>query len=213
MLKTRIKAGSITNLTDARYFAAWGVEWLGFNVSEGHENYMPATDIVTIKDWVDGVKIVGEFDLLDLKQFYDHEAVVGMDGIQFGQFTDIDLVRQLPSSVFRIQEFVFEHEQQLEQVGDWMMERKNDVHLFLLNFLKNGFSWASLSADSRKYLAQLSRRHPLLLSIEMSSENIVQILEEVNPNGFELKGGEEEKIGYKSFDDIDELFEAIELLV
>ena len=58
MLKTKIKANSITNLTDARYFAAWEVEWLGFNLNPGES--IALQQVPAIKDWVDGVKIVGE---------------------------------------------------------------------------------------------------------------------------------------------------------
>ena len=51
--------GSITNLTDARYFSAWEVEWLGFNLSQGEENAISPLQVAAMREWVEGPKIVG----------------------------------------------------------------------------------------------------------------------------------------------------------
>ena len=61
MLKINVKASQITNLTDARYFAAWEVKWLGFNFDSGSEHYILPQNMKAIKEWVEGVKLVGEF--------------------------------------------------------------------------------------------------------------------------------------------------------
>ena len=61
MLKVKVKAGSITNLTDARYFAAREAEWLSFPLGEGAGMIEPIK-VKAIAEWVDGVKIVGEFN-------------------------------------------------------------------------------------------------------------------------------------------------------
>ena len=42
---------------------------------------------------------------------------------------------------------------------------------------------------------------------------MAEILEIPNLQGINVKGGEEEKVGVKSFDELDEIFEAIEILV
>ena len=49
MLKTKVKASSITNLTDARYFAAWGVNWLGFDLRQGSDTYVQPQLVHAIK--------------------------------------------------------------------------------------------------------------------------------------------------------------------
>ena len=40
MLKKRVKAGSVTHLTDARYFAAWDVEFIGFCFDPESSDYI-----------------------------------------------------------------------------------------------------------------------------------------------------------------------------
>jgi hypothetical protein len=54
MLKTKVKVSSIENLSDARYCAGMGVEWLGFPLA------MPLEKFAEIRNWLAGVQIVGE---------------------------------------------------------------------------------------------------------------------------------------------------------
>jgi phosphoribosylanthranilate isomerase len=59
-LKTIVKVGNITNLSDARYCAGMGAEMLGFQVVEGHEHYISPKAFQEIRGWVTGPKIVAE---------------------------------------------------------------------------------------------------------------------------------------------------------
>ena len=59
-LKTFVKVGNITNLSDARYCAGMGVDMLVFKVIAGQENYIPAKTYQEIRGWVSGPKIVAE---------------------------------------------------------------------------------------------------------------------------------------------------------
>ncbi len=54
-LKTKVKAGNITNLSDARYCAGMGVDWLGFPL----HTVNPVT-FKEITDWVAGPEFVLE---------------------------------------------------------------------------------------------------------------------------------------------------------
>ena len=59
-LKTLVKVGSITNLTDARYCAGMEVDILGFRAIEGQEGYIPPQKFQEIRGWINGPKIVAE---------------------------------------------------------------------------------------------------------------------------------------------------------
>lgn len=59
-LKTTVKVGNITNLSDARYCAGMGVNMLGFNVSPGTPNYMKPQLFQEIRGWITGPKVVAE---------------------------------------------------------------------------------------------------------------------------------------------------------
>ena len=55
MLKTKVKVSAIENLSDARYCAGMGVEWLGFSMTD-----VPLDKFNEIRNWLSGVQIVGE---------------------------------------------------------------------------------------------------------------------------------------------------------
>ncbi|MDH4090073.1 MAG: hypothetical protein OEV24_06385 [Cyclobacteriaceae bacterium] len=59
-LRTVVKVGSVTNLSDARYCAGMGVDMLGFNVQKGQENYVPPKQFQEIRGWVTGPLVVAE---------------------------------------------------------------------------------------------------------------------------------------------------------
>lgn len=59
-LKTLVKIGGITNLSDARYCAGMGVDMLGFCVIQGHPNYISPDSFQQIRGWISGPLIVAE---------------------------------------------------------------------------------------------------------------------------------------------------------
>jgi phosphoribosylanthranilate isomerase len=59
-LKTVVKVGNISNLSDARYCSGMGVDLLGFRVLEGQQNYISPKLFQEIRGWVSGPKVVAE---------------------------------------------------------------------------------------------------------------------------------------------------------
>ena len=60
MLRTKVKISAVTNLSDARYCAGMGVEWIGFSMDT-----VPAEKYGEIRGWLAGVQVVGETDAPD----------------------------------------------------------------------------------------------------------------------------------------------------
>jgi len=59
-LKTFVKVGCVTNLSDARYCAGMGVDLLGFRVVEGQEHYIKPSQFQEIRGWITGPLVVAE---------------------------------------------------------------------------------------------------------------------------------------------------------
>lgn len=216
MLKTKVKASSITNLTDARYFAAWEVEWLGFNFDPPSENYIPPRSMKAIKGWVDGVKIVGEFSTANAQEIAEAIQLLELDTVQLSPFTRAEDIPNLSISVPIIQEIIIEPNQKPEEIKELLDSYKGLVQSYLINFDKNGISWKSILDGqfwSTSFLSSLCETFPCIISIDVEAEDLSQMLEKIQPEGLNLVGGEEEKTGFKSFDQLDEIFEALEILV
>ncbi|TXB62021.1 phosphoribosylanthranilate isomerase [Phaeodactylibacter luteus] len=212
MLKTKIKASSITNLTDARYFAAWEAEWLGFNLDPGTENYVSPATVQAMKEWVDGVKIVGEFNQQEARDILTSVDILGLDAVQLGTFASLETLQALHAKeVPVLQELVVEEWSDLSALATQMEARSGLAAYFLLDFAKNGLSWAAAKSNVLAELRQLAEDFPLLLNLPFPASEVEEVLEQTGAAGFSVQGGEEEKVGFKSFDELDDLFEALEV--
>ena len=215
MLKTKVKASSITNLTDARYFAAWEVEWLGFNLDANAEDYINPVTAKAIKEWVDGVKIVGEFGLADANAILDTANAMELDAIQLGPFADVATANALAGQAL-LKEFIIDQETNPNALAVVLAAFAPYCQTFILNFDKNGISWSDLqkgTAFTVAHLQQLCEEYPILVSIKVESSQLNNLLETIRPLGLNVIGGEEEAVGVKSFDELDDLFETIEILI
>ena len=211
MLKTKIKASNISNLTDARYYAAWYVDWLGFDL-RSTENTLSLAEVKAIKEWIEGPVIVGEIELLDFDKAKEIINFLELEAIQVGMYTPIAQLQSLQDYTI-IKEVVIESDMKASDLEAHLREYFDVVSYFLLDFEKNGINWQQikegtlLSVDLLKAICQ---RQEVLLSINCKLTEIENILDSVQPYGLNVRGGIEEKVGFKSFDEVDEIFEILE---
>lgn len=199
-----VKASHITNLTDARYFAAREVDFLGFNLEENTEGYLDPMYMKAIREWVEGPKMVGEFSTASFNYVREAAAFLGLDAVQVpasahaewttldgltviatidGNTTDIDLL--LAQSAPFVAYFLLDI--------STVMDSETGV-------LPDVAAWEKRCAD-----------YPVLLHANLSPALWPVMLEHLQPAGFNLVGGEEERVGVKSFDEIEAIFDALDL--
>lgn len=215
MLKTKVKASSITNLTDARYFAAWDVEWLGFDLNQGSENAIPLQNIKAIKEWVDGVKIAGEFSLQNTADIQAAVELLSLDTVQANMSLPLEELIDLHEHEI-IKEVVIEKTITEIDLQDYLTDYAPYATTFLLDFTKNGWTWAELKTAKNitlEYLKATCREQQIIIGLDFTAEIVEEVLETLHPYGINVRGGLEEKVGYKSFDELDEVFEVLEIFV
>lgn len=214
MLKTKVKAGAVTNLTDARYFAAREVEWLGFDCSAGSDTYLSPPQIMAIQEWVDGVKFVGEFNIESLEVIQSAVNELHLDAVQLGMAASLQTIRDLSFSVPVIREIVPDYYHSDEDLKEQFTQSPEGVAYFILNLEKNGFTWDDLRENSPFSLAtiqEICTQYPVLLALNYQPQQIGPILDTLPLKGLHLSGGTEEKVGFKSFDDLDALLDLLEI--
>jgi phosphoribosylanthranilate isomerase len=210
-----IKASEIGNLTDARYFSAMGVHWLGFMLDPGQASAINATQLLAIREWLSGPKIVAELGAMsDAETLQQAIEVLKVDALQVGQFTDIENVKKLSGQVGFILEQVPESLENLSDLEFAWREWADLTEFFLLDLGKNGFSWTDIknNAAALATLKELCANFQLMLSLSFEAEQLTEIINTLNPYGISLKGGAEEKVGVKSFEELDVFFENLEAL-
>lgn len=216
MLKKKVKASAITNLTDARYFAAWEVEWMGFNLSPGEDTFISPTEVLAIKEWVEGPNIVGEFSLSSAEEIELLARDLELHAIQVGMATPLETLLELETTLPIIKEVVVEKGMTAANLESLMQDFAPQVQFFLLDFSKNGWvfqDWEQDAEISRSFMQQLLGQYPVILAMDLSPEELEALLAELPLAGLALRGGAEEKVGYKSYDELDEVLEELEELI
>lgn len=208
----KLKASGISNLTDARYFAAWNVEWVGFCLEIGHPDYVSPKDIQEIKGWLVGPQIVGEFgvgqSLVEIKEAIE---LLQLDAVQLSPFAAENLATQI-KEVPVIKEWVLDDLDAMEAFGNACQSLSKEVDYYLLDLQKSGIDWNTLKNNeaATELLKVLCQQYAIILGIDCAANELQNCIETINPHGLNLKGGAEEKVGMKSFDDLDEVFDVLD---
>jgi len=192
MLKTKIIAADLQNLTDARYFAAWLVEYMSYNLSN------PDTDLAKVKeimDWVEGPISVAQYTgLEDTNGINAQLEALSIDHLLLGPYASDDLI----NSDWQVLQTVL-----LDEEIDSLRSDRTYV-------AQSNQSFSDFTAEKKKTLGELCSSHSIYLDCGFVAGDIDEILN-LGITGLVLRGGEEEKVGVKSYEDLDKIFEALEL--
>lgn len=209
MLKFPIKATRVNNLTDARYFAALEVNWLGFDLNQGTPDFVDPSLVKAIAEWVSGPLITGEFDWQETNDLADAINLLGLQAIQVGPLVDVqELAKKTDASIIRV--FVVDQKNNLAGLDAFIAESKDAVENFLIDFEKNGISFLDLSTGHLDQLRKLGTDHDLIFNFKNFELQHVDQFQKLLPDcGLQLAGGDEEKVGLKSFDELDQIMDLI----
>ncbi len=195
MPKIKIKASSIANLTDARYFAAMLVDYLGFQLDLSHDQRISPEEFHGIKAWVEGPQIVAQVgktpaDLL--------QEVCSTD--------DYDLVScALDNTAYPDPETIYTYTPpSLHELAHQAFIKGRIYQLDL-----------SLLDEQQVYgghlLTELCAEHRLFISAPHHEDRIRQLITDIQPYGISVQGGAEEKVGFKSYEELDVFFDQLEI--
>jgi phosphoribosylanthranilate isomerase len=188
-LKTTVKVGSITSLSEARYCAGMGVDLLGFPVGDGGLKPEQYRQMI---EWVAGPELVLEVThsrTLDLQYITDnypgHYIGIGRAQLDWLSNTKLNFILTIEPSDW------------VSLYGD-LMGRENLKYIELLGATKNDV--ASVRAISSQF--------PVLLNIAAADALDEGLM--MNTKGISLTGSDEEKPGMKDYGHVAEVLEALE---
>ncbi len=199
-----IKASRITNLTDARYFAAREVAYLGFCLEEKSAHFIEPAQMRAIREWVTGPRIVGEFDCFTAAEVREAAAFFSLDAVQVGC---LDLLPALEGLEVLLRVGPVEGP---DALSPFLKEQRGHPPAFYTVEMTPQAAWAALNdADLAQAWRAVGERLPLLLEAPLPTDAFSALLSVVQPAGFSISGSAEERPGVKSFDEVDALFEAL----
>ncbi|TAH26018.1 MAG: hypothetical protein EAZ07_04810 [Cytophagales bacterium] len=193
-----VKINAVNNLSDARYCAGMGVNMLGFCVDPNSDSQIDLKKINAIIQWVSGVSIVFEFDTVNQEIFDIVSQEIQPDYIEVCTIENWESIIGLGVSVI--------HRIDALQNKSYKETAKDSPASYLLI---EGLNENEILVQA-EFFNRLSESKKILLAGNINAQNIERIIEIAKPWGIAITGGEEEKPGYKTFDEMADLLEKLE---
>ena len=196
-LRSLVKISSVNNLSDARYTAGMGVELMGFNLDTESEQRVSPEEFHAITSWISGVKLVGEVDSITQHQLAELMKEYPVDYIQVVGSKSIEIEKSPLPVIVKIdrpdQEHITRIFNQFGQLPAWYLLEPSEP------FMDDQLTWCMEQASF----------YPIILGSNIKLENLDQLLD-AGFGGISLRGGNEIRPGYKDFDELADILEALE---
>ena len=178
MLSRKIIASNIRNLTDARYFAAWMVDYMSFDISANTQSFIGPSNITEIINWLEGPAFIGNFsDHLNLEFLVENVKQLNLRGI-------------ITNHKEIAEQWNFENGELFYSVTDFELVKNLDTKIITKPSSVESF----INAGHEVYIDSRYFELELLESLGKRT-------------GLCLEGGEEIKTGLKNFDELDDILE------
>lgn len=193
---------SVNNLSDARYAAGMGVDMMGFEVEPGAERYVSPELFKAITSWLSGIQTVVEVTVLTPELFSTIQEQYQPDLIQFEKIEGVNA--EALSSYACIQKINFEKGKEKKSLED--IENQLITNYSYILFELNDWSDWRLHTD---FLSKLNEENSILWGLPIEKEDVATI-QELELTGISLKGGDEQRPGWKDLDQLIDILEALE---
>ncbi len=189
---------SVNNLSDARYAAGMGVDLMSFEVEEGTERYVSPDLYKAITSWLSGIKTVASVSILNpstmatIQEFYQpdfiqFESIEGISHHDLSAIASIQKITLSPDNIQTIDTQIFEEASYVFlEASDWNDWRTEHANISRINNLQN-----------------------ILWALPVEKED-VELIHSLNLKGIALKGGDEQRPGWKDLDQLIDILEALE---
>ena len=194
MLKTKVKVSAIENLSDARYCAGMGVEWLGFSMTD-----VPLDKFNEIRNWLSGVQIVGEAFNCSEDQIIALCEAYQPDVVEISSSTQLEKIKHLT----------------LPKILRVNLDSDNLPALFVSagpyvkQFLLVGNDQESLMGMEAS-VEIWAAKYPVLVGLDIPEEDLEEWIEQSSILGIGLQAGKEERPGFRDFTDLMSILEKLE---
>jgi phosphoribosylanthranilate isomerase len=192
-----VKISGVFNLTDARFYAAAGADFIGFCIDEQHTHFCDLPRIKEIVSWLEGPSYVLEtYVELDEDKIDFYLQETGIRSIHTGPNTTSISKKYDDLTIFRE-----------VNLSDWNNLETAAGQYLVLSSQK---SVADILTDDIDLLTRLCLSYTCFLDLPwQNSSDVEAILSVVTPVGLVFHGSAEEKTGLKNFDWMEEVFEML----
>lgn len=186
-LVTKVKAANITNLSDARYCAGMGVDWIGFPVKE-----IDPTRFAEITGWLSGPQWVIELNEQPWPSLEDYPAQIWQCAS-----SDFNLALALSGKLM-----VQLQAQEWLQVSTFLKKHTDRIEAVILTGISGG-------EKAKRLIAEIAEYIPVLVDMNSIEATLAEIM--LWPvEGIQLHGSSEERPGLKDYSQLADVLEQLE---
>lgn len=192
----QIKLGSVNNLSDARYAAAVGINYIGFCFNPAQPGFVPPIKAKEIIDWTSGSHIVGEFGEQEIEEIQTIAELLDIDILELEnqmlpdelQVFDLPIIKKIDLSQFT--------ESMFKQFCTAYAGKVQAFHFY---------NWEHLFSNHPVLVDEVKEQ--VFLELQSNTPNWKTLLAQIKPFGIHLQGENEEKTGIRDFDELNQLLE------
>ena len=186
----------INNLSDARYCAGMGADKLTFILDPALPGYLDTKTMKELAGWIAGVELIGEFDQLSAHEINAISADCALDAVLLHTPRSRAELAEIAPPVY------------IELGVDFLdaAQPLPDSLLGLVVELPD-----SASAETLAVLRQIASERPLWLGPGLLPERARDLAAQLPLAGLSFPSGDEVKPGLRDFDQLEAVFEALEI--
>ncbi|WP_167856276.1 beta/alpha barrel domain-containing protein [Hymenobacter metallicola] len=204
-LITSVLVRGINNLSDARYCAGMGADYLTFRLDPALPGFLEPAAVQELSGWVAGVQLVGEFDTLSIPEINALATACGLHYVLMHRRRTPEELAQLTIPALKLIKWI------PDMVAEDVEKRFRDQQPHVAGFVLAQAPTEPLSAMQRAQLTQQARTYKLWLGMSFTGgQTVRQFIQEVQPLGIVLEGGQEIKPGLRDFSEMEAVFEQLE---
>ena len=197
---SNIKISNVTNLSDARYAAAVGINYIGFCFDSESTNYIAPIKAKEMIDWITGSHIVAEFGNQSLDEIKDISELLNVDVIELNNTILPDELPSLEKAIIKKIDISIYN---LTQLNTELQAYKNYCDAFHL------FTTLNNLTIPENDLINICANYKIIWGLPITSSSVLNIINGFKPYAINVSGGQEEKAGIKDFDELNDLLEVI----
>ena len=186
----------INNLSDARYCAGMGADKLTFILDPALPGHLDAKTVKELAGWISGVELIGEFDQLSAPEINAIAADCALDAVLLRSPRTAEELAEIAPPIY------------LELAVDMTTEAQSFPHSLqgLLVELPE-----TISAETLAALRETASRRSLWLGPGLLPARAMDLVNQLPLTGLSFPSGDEVKPGLRDFDQLEAVFEALEV--
>lgn len=197
--QTLIKAGKVNNLTNARFFASYQVDWIGFDMDPLSPNTLSPELAQEIINWLVLDNLMGEFDNRSVEEVLHLAKLLNMRGVQ--------VPYELPSAELKAANLTVVKKLSLDMPILPMALDTNHIDYLLVD--TGNTAWSALDDYLKQTLRNWIDEIPALLALPPDRQLIPAVLDEWQPAGINLLIPDEIRPGVQEFEPVLDVLEAL----